>query len=252
MNDDQLLLASAYLDDDVDDAARAQAEADPDVMAEVARLRRTRAVLRDVDPPDPRRREQALAAALAATEPSAAGSRATRTVPPPSRRRAWWGGALAAAAALVVVVAAAVAPRGGGSEDDESAAVATEALTDAESARDATAAAPAPAAADQAGGADATGGPAATAAAGAGNDDTSSAPQIAGVSPELSTPADLVAYARRATGSAGSSGAPTCAVDGTFVGPASYRGTPVEVFVEGALVTAVDASSCDVVERVEP
>ena len=42
MNDDQRLLANAYLDGEVSADERARAEADPEVVAEVARLRAVR------------------------------------------------------------------------------------------------------------------------------------------------------------------------------------------------------------------
>ena len=68
MNDDQRLLANAYLDGEVSADERARAEADPEVVAEVARLRAVGDALRVTDAPDPQRREAAIEAALDAFE----------------------------------------------------------------------------------------------------------------------------------------------------------------------------------------
>ena len=43
---------------------------------------------------------------------------------------------------------------------------------------------------------------------------------------------------------------PACTVAGTFVGPATYDGRPVEVFLVDEVATAVDATTCVVVVRV--
>ena len=68
MNDDLTLLASAYLDGDVTADERARVEGDPDVLAEVDRLRSVRALLGDVATPQISVREAHLAAALGAWE----------------------------------------------------------------------------------------------------------------------------------------------------------------------------------------
>ena len=94
MTDDQLLLASAYVDDDVDAAERARAEADPEVMAEVARLRRRarRAPRRRAARPGPPR-----AGASPPRSPRSPTTRRRRSRPAgrPLRTAAarWWGGA---------------------------------------------------------------------------------------------------------------------------------------------------------------
>ena len=117
MNDDQRLLANAYLDGEVTDEERARAEADPEVMAEVARI----AVVRTRRSGSPNRRTRP--AARRPSPPPSTPSRSARrrrSPPPPSsrsprrcrstaRRRARWLGPLAAAAAAVVVVAGGVA-----------------------------------------------------------------------------------------------------------------------------------------------
>ena len=264
MTDDQLLLASAYVDDDVDDAARARAEADPEVMAEVARLGALRAELRDTGTPDAARREQAIEAALAAlaafADDASAPARPPAPVPLPRRQhRAWWGGALAAAAALVVVVAGAVVLRGtGGSDGDDSssAEVTTHRGADERPAptprrrprsrttprprrRRATPRAPPPrrrateatAAADTA--------PSEVARARAGPVDTAGARDVR---PRGRRPLDGGGGRgrRRASSPARSSaGRPTTA-------------RAVEVFVDGDVVTAADATTCAVVVLVGP
>jgi hypothetical protein len=132
MNDEQQLLASAYLDDALTDEERARAEADPDVMAAVEQLREIRRSLSTVDPPDRARRDAAINAALAAFD-----AERRPAAPPPvsslaSRRASKW--IVAAAAALVLVIAGGIlASRGDDGGGDDSAgggAAATEAATD--------------------------------------------------------------------------------------------------------------------------
>jgi len=252
MNDDQLLLASAYLDDDVDDAARARAEGDPDVMAEVARLRALRTALRDVEVPDPDRRERALAAALAAfaDEPVVRTGAPPAPVPLPRRTRRW-GGVLAAAAALLVVVGGAVVVRTGGSSDgddtsSEDVALEAPAATESDGGDDRTAAAPQVAQDEDAGDSAAT-----SAAAEATTGGSVAATELAGLDPTLTDIEELAEYARRASTSAdAASGAPSCATAGTFLGLATYAGTPVEIVDDEGLVSAVDIATCAVVAQV--
>jgi hypothetical protein len=132
MNDEQQLLASAYLDDALTDEERTRAEADPDVMAAVEQLRELRRALSAVDPPDRARRDAAINAALAAFD-----AERRPAAPPPvsslaSRRASKW--IVAAAAALVLVIAGGIlASRGDDGGGDDSAgggAAATEAATD--------------------------------------------------------------------------------------------------------------------------
>src|SRR6478609_1263265 len=100
MTDDQLLLANAYVDDELDADERARAEADPEVMVQVARLRAAVAAVRDVEPPDPARRAAGIAAAMQSV------GRPTPVAPPvPLRpRRAWWTGAGIAAAVVAIII----------------------------------------------------------------------------------------------------------------------------------------------------
>ena len=157
MNDDLTLLASAYLDGDVTADERARVEGDPDVLAEVDRLRSVRALLGDVATPQISVREAHLAAALGAWErlPEAERSGARRDVTPvgidaaavagaasvtaptplSSRRRTsrtsstrWLTGA---AAALVLVLAGGVALQLSTANDTDDAASSTEAEADA-------------------------------------------------------------------------------------------------------------------------
>jgi hypothetical protein len=254
MNDDQLLLASAYLDDDVDDAARARAEGDPDVLAEAARLRALRTALRDVEVPDPDRRERALAAALAAfaDEPVARTGAPPAPVPLPRRNRRWGGVLAAAAAALLVVVAGAVVVRTGGSSDgddtsSEDVALEAPAATESDGGDDRSAAAPQVAQDEDAGASAATSAAAeATTATG-----SVAATELAGLDPTLTDTEDLAEYARRASTAADAvPGAPSCATAGTFLGLATYAGTPVEVVDDEGLVSAVDVATCAVVAQV--
>ncbi len=65
MNDDQFLLANAYLDGELTNDERRIAEADPAVMAEVESLRDLQALVGDVPEPEPEAREAAIDAAMA-------------------------------------------------------------------------------------------------------------------------------------------------------------------------------------------
>ncbi len=64
MNDDLILLASAYLDGDVTADERARVDNDTEALAEVDRLRSVRALLGDVEPQAISVREAQLAMAL--------------------------------------------------------------------------------------------------------------------------------------------------------------------------------------------
>jgi hypothetical protein len=159
MNDDLTLLASAYLDDDVTADERARVESDPDLLAEVERLRAVRLLLGDVEPAAISMREAQLAAALnvwdrlpdaersgarrdvtpAGIDAAAIAGAASVSAPTPLRNRRrksavrstrWLTGA---AAALVLVLAGGVALQLGQSSDDDSSSAegdnaATEAL----------------------------------------------------------------------------------------------------------------------------
>ncbi|HUF99730.1 MAG TPA: hypothetical protein VMM60_16505, partial [Ilumatobacter sp.] len=65
MNDDQYFLANAYIDGELTADERQFAEADPDVMSEVDRLRAMQSLLRESAPPSPAARSAAIAAAMA-------------------------------------------------------------------------------------------------------------------------------------------------------------------------------------------
>lgn len=144
MNDDRILLASAYLDGDVDAAERAQVESDPALLAEVDRLRSVRALLHDVEPPAISIREEHLASALAAWDriPDAERTGVTRDLTPRGISGAAAAGAAsvtaptrladrrrttstrwltAAAAALVLVLAGGVVLQLNNTQDDDSA-----------------------------------------------------------------------------------------------------------------------------------
>src|SRR5262245_10175958 len=119
MNDEQQLLASAYLDGTSTDEERARAEADPEVLAAAARLGELRRALSAVDPPDPARRDAAINAALDAF------TAARPAAPPPVSARAgrrsstWFLGA--AAAALVLVVAGGILAMRSDQDSDDNA-----------------------------------------------------------------------------------------------------------------------------------
>ena len=161
MNDDLILLASAYLDGDVDDAERARVEGDPELLAEVERLRAVRVMLGDTEPSSISTREQLLANALDAwdrlplgernrdatprvldrtIDPRAAAAAATITAPTSlgDRRKATLNRRLlGAAAAIVLVLGAGIAAQVfTGNNDDDSGTVADVAASDGLDARD--------------------------------------------------------------------------------------------------------------------
>lgn len=123
MTDDQYLLASVYADGVATPAERALAEADADVMAEVARIHELKSALADVEPAPDALRTAAIAAAMAAfdTATPAAAPAASQPVVARSRRASAWGRTLSLAAAAVAVLAVGtVAIVGGrrGTDDD--------------------------------------------------------------------------------------------------------------------------------------
>jgi hypothetical protein len=137
-------LASAYLDDELDDAARAQVESDPALLARVDELRAVQALLSTPPPAlDPTRREAMIAAALIAFDEGATASgvddRPTAPVtasgPVPegaavvsiaSRRRRITGWVAAAAAAVVLVAGVGMALDRSGGDDTDAADQATQ------------------------------------------------------------------------------------------------------------------------------
>ena len=256
MNDDQRQLANAYLDDEVSVDERSRAEADPEVLAEVARLQAVREALRVSDRPDAARRDAAILAALEAFEIRPAATIATTpdlpVAPPASldaKRRARWLGPLAAAAAAVVVIAGGVAILGGGGEDgDDAASVATPAAAELE------AAASQPAVADTAAAA-AVPDAAATEGTSAAADEA--APAAGEAAPVLRSPEDLAAFAAKASEPAvrtNADDAVGCAL-GDWVGAAVYEregeALTVDVFVDDGEAVAADSVTCEVVARAQ-
>lgn len=150
MNDDkhldaQYLLASAYLDGELDHAERAAAHADPGVMALVAELRALQEAVSDAPAPDPARRSAAINAAMAEYQAAYAGladagtrdasgtpgtsgaDGANAPISLDARRASRWSRQLTLAAAAVAVLAvggivAASINRGNGSDADLSSA----------------------------------------------------------------------------------------------------------------------------------
>ena len=102
MNDDLTLLASAYLDGDVTADERARVEADPELLAEVERLRYVRVLLADAEPSPISVRESLLANALDAWDrvPSATRTGASRDATPRTLRRGVDPATAAAAASI--------------------------------------------------------------------------------------------------------------------------------------------------------
>jgi hypothetical protein len=126
MNDqptsDALSRASAYLDGELEAGERAAAEADPAVMAEVARLRSLQSMIRDAPAPTSHARETAITAALAEYDRKRHPAPVIRTKPRPAYTR-WL--AVAAAVAGLAALGAVVATNGRGGDDDDSASLAS-------------------------------------------------------------------------------------------------------------------------------
>lgn len=168
MNDDLTLLASAYLDGEVDPAERARVEGDPELLAEVERLRAVRALIGDTEPSPISTREELLANALDAWDrlptaersrdatprsldrsvhPGAAAAASTITAPASlaDRRRATFNRRLLGAAAAIVlvlgagIVAQIVTSDNGDDSDTIADGAATQAAEGAEVASDAAA-----------------------------------------------------------------------------------------------------------------
>lgn len=120
-SDDDLELASAYLDGEIDADERARVDASPHLLALVAELAAVRSTIATDIPPAARdARDEAIAAALAAAEPSI---ERTPDDHPDNlavlpRRYRWVAMAGSAAAAVVLAVVAVTALQGGGGGDD--------------------------------------------------------------------------------------------------------------------------------------
>jgi hypothetical protein len=163
MNDDLTLLASAYLDGQVDAAERDRVEGDPELLAEVDRLRTVRVLIGDTEPSPISTREELLANALDAWDrlPSAERSRdatpraldrsvhpgalaAASTITAPTsladRRRATLNRRmLGAAAAIVLVLGGGIVAQivtSGGDDDSDTVADVSEAAEDGDAASD--------------------------------------------------------------------------------------------------------------------
>ena len=252
MNDDQLLLASAYLDGDVDAAARAGPR--PILRCWRRSTGCGHCATRSATwaNPTPARRERAIAAALAAfvEEPSAPVAPPTTVVPLPHRpRRAWWGGVAAAAAVLVVVVAGAIVVGGGGGggdRDDSAAAAPRPAAADGgdqeatlaapdDSDLDAAAPAPQPATARRTRVAR-RGDGARRRGHGGGRFGRPAGGVVAGPH-EPGRARRVRRWRRRRRADAAPGDAPACAHPGTYVGSARYDGVVVEVFADADVVS---------------
>lgn len=105
MNDDDLELASAYLDDEVTDAERARVETSPELLQLVEQMRSVRDSVGATGPPSAATRDAAVAAALAAFDAQQIPAPPPNVVPIERSGRWRWRHGLGVAAAAVVVVA---------------------------------------------------------------------------------------------------------------------------------------------------
>ena len=268
MNDAQHILASAYLDGALTDEERAQAEADPEVMAAVDRLGEVRRALAAVEPPDRARRDAAINAALGVFD-----SESRVATPPPvtsiaARRWTRWLMPAAAAALVVIVAGGIVATRNGNDDGGDDAGGAADTVEDGvllEAGEDQPAADTAPAgtgatrAAEDEGGAAATtnvapGAEATTGATTGAPGTTAAAGVVVLTSPEDLTEFASVALFASEYATPADGPRPTCdEVQGRWLGPAVYVEdgveTPVEIFLAAAAgeVRAVDTATCAVV-----
>ena len=139
MNDDQILLANAYVDGELTDDERRIAEADPAVMAEVDVLRELHAELRAVDAPTEAARESAIGAAMAQFTPRGAAASPAATASAsvvPFRPKPAYSRYLGVAAAVVAVGLLGVVIVNGGRGGDNDASVAEPAALDQADAAD--------------------------------------------------------------------------------------------------------------------
>ncbi|MGE0877403.1 MAG: hypothetical protein AB7L13_01250 [Acidimicrobiia bacterium] len=125
LDDEQIELASAYVDDALDGSGRARAEADPAVMELVDRFRAGRAALAEPITAAPDEVDRVVATAMSAYTPDDAASTAS-VVRLAGRRRARGARLLpwAAAAAATAIVALGVSQLDGGSSSTTSSDVA--------------------------------------------------------------------------------------------------------------------------------
>lgn len=253
MNDEQLQLASAYLDGTLTAEERVRADADEDLAGAVEQLRAVRAALSAVEPPAPDRLESAIAAALAGfaapSEPlPRPGPREGR-----ARRRGSWLMPVAAAAVVVVAIGGVtVALLGSGSTDDAADAPSADVLATVP-AGDVFVAADTIARAE-------SDGEAATDAA-AGSVAAAEATTVAGdVSPRLlATPEDLVSFVADATRAVSQDGGDSPCDEGQLLGRAAYLVDDGEVIVDvfraidtagpGSEALAVAVDDCTIVAR---
>jgi len=261
-------LVRAYVDGDLDEPGRAEIEADPGLQADVAAQREVRSALAGSEPPSHATRERAIAAALAVFDAPAAAPVAPPSASLASRRRArWW--APAAAAAIAVVIAGGTIAVLTNDPDDEGSAD-QETLSD--DAGDDAVAPAAPAATSQDESATMT--LAATAAAEQEESAAAAAATADAAVPTLASPAELAAFAAGlrsapmavSTASAGdeaasaTTGQPTttrlssCAPDAValadLVVAGEVRRVVVRVDEARAEAVALDAATCDELQRV--
>lgn len=137
MNDEQYLLANAYLDGELTAEERRIAEADPEVMTEVEQLRALQAELRDVPVPTTAAREAAISAAMTEFASSVGDESDAPVGAPvvPFRPRPAYAKYLGIAAAFVAVAGLGIILAQGGRGDDDSSDNAAE-VFDAAVARD--------------------------------------------------------------------------------------------------------------------
>lgn len=259
MNDEQLQLASAYLDGTLTDEQRARADADGAVLDAVEQLRVVRAAMSDVEPPTAARRESAIAAALARFDASITDATLPRATSDElgTRRRGRWLMPAAAAAVVVIGIGGVTAAllRSGSSDDDAADTPAADVLT-AESTGDVFVAidtiARTEAADAQLSATDTTGG---TATAAATADTAGGRPALR----LLATPEELVTFVADADRAPLGDAAVSPCDEGELVGRAAYLVDDVQVVVDvfrstgaegaGTEARAVAIDDCALVAR---
>jgi hypothetical protein len=256
---DLVELASAYLDGAASSDERARAEADPQVMAVVARLRRVRQSVGRPVPIDHHVREQALATALAAFPEPVSAVRSLDSAR--SRRRRHLAPLLGLAATVVLIagVGIALVRRGGdGGAGTADAPVATDARTQPTDpfAKQAPALST-PADPTRVGSADpaSSASPRPEAGAATQADTVIAADVLAPTGPLVAnTPADLpplvaALEAQRQSGVAPPTEDPCPAQDGDFAAPLDWQGTQAVLYLLPTLdapneAVVVEAATC--------
>lgn len=126
MTEEQLILAAAYVDDELSPFERAQAENDPVVWAEVQRQRSVQQLAAAIPPYSHDVAQRQIATAIAAAGPHETGLAPVSVLADHRRRNRWLGGSIAAGLLIAVGGVGFLALRNGAEDGSSTAADASE------------------------------------------------------------------------------------------------------------------------------